>query len=208
MSMRKIKFGIFITLLFGWMVIAFYSPLQPSAFAQQPTGSVATVTGTPAGASVALYLDENRPQENVYSGPSSYLYPAVGVLLAGQEVPAYGYSDDKNWIQIYYPGVPNSVAWVYAPLVKVVKSGPMPILIAPATPTPGSTPTIDPTLAAAFIVPVTPTRLPTFTPPAPLIVSTFSDDASATNQVPMGLLIFGLGFIGGLGTLISFLRGR
>lgn len=195
-------------LMFGGIGFAFYSPLQTSAYAQQPTGSVPTVTGTPSGAIVALYLDENRPQENVYSGPSSYLYPAVGLLLAGQEVPAYGYSEDKDWIQIYYPGVPNSVAWVYAPFVKVVKAGNLPILKAPSTPTPGSTPTIDPTLAAAFIDPVTPTRLPTFTPPAPLEIVTFVDDASAANRIPMGLLIFGLGFVGGLGALISFLRGR
>ena len=195
-------------LMFGGIGFAFYSPLQTSAYAQQPTGSVPTVTGTPSGAIVALYLDENRPQENVYSGPSSYLYPVVGLLLAGQEVPAYGYSEDKDWIQIYYPGVPNSVAWVYAPFVKVVKAGNLPILRAPSTPTPGSTPTIDPTLAAAFIDPVTPTRLPTFTPPAPLEIVTFVDDASAANRIPMGLLIFGLGFVGGLGALISFLRGR
>ena len=195
--------------MFGGIGSAFYSPLQSSSvLAQQPTGSVPTVTGTPAGAIVALYLDEDRPQESVYSGPSSYLYPAVGVLLAGQEVPAYGYSEDKDWIQIYYPGVPNSVAWVYAPFVKVVKAGELPILIAPATPTPGSTPTIDPTLAAAFIDPVTPTRLPTFTPPAPLAIAIFTDDASAANRIPIGLLIFGFGFIGGLGALISFLRGR
>ncbi len=195
-------------LLLGAIGSTFYSPLQPSVLAQQPTGSVPTVTGTPAGAVVALYLDENRPQESVYSGPSSYLYPAVGVLLAGQEVPAYGFSEDKDWIQIYYPGVPNSVAWVYAPFVKVVKAGEMPILPAPATPTPGSTPTINPTLAAAFIDPVTPTRLPTFTPPAPLVIATFVDDVSAANRIPMGLLIFGFGFVGGLGALISFLRGR
>jgi len=50
--------------------------------------------------------------------------------------------------------------------------------------------------------------LPTFTPPAPLIVATFVDEASVVNRVPLGLLIFGLGFVGALGVLISFLRGR
>jgi len=204
----KVQFIILILLLFLGIGFSFYSPLQPSVLAQQPTGSVPTVTGTPSGASVALYLDENRSQESVYSGPSSYLYPAIGILLAGQEVPAYGYSEDKNWIKIYYPGVPGSVAWVYAPFVKVVKSGALPILPAPSTPTPGSTPTIDPTLEAAFIDPVTPTRLPTFTAPAPLDAVIFVDDVSVVNRIPMGLLIFGLGFIGGFGALISFLRGR
>ena len=173
--MRKVKFIVFLILIFGGIVLAFYSPSQSFVHAQQPTGSIPTVTGTPSGAIVALYLDENHPQESVYSGPSIYLYPAIGVLLAGQEVPAYGYSEDKNWIQIYYPGVPNSVAWVYAPYVKIVKIGELPVLNAPPTPTPASTPiiNINPTLVAAFITPVVSTRVPTFTPPAPLIVPTF-----------------------------------
>lgn len=208
--MRKIRFIVFFILLFGGLVLVFHSPLQPFVHAQQPTGSVPTVTGTPSGAIVALYLDDNHPQENVYSGPSIYLYPAIGVLLAGQEVPAYGYSEDQNWIQIYYPGVPNSVAWVYAPYVKMVKIGQLPVLEAPPTPTPASTPVINinPTLVAAFITPVIPTRLPTFTPPAPLSIATFSDDASDANRIPMGLLILGFGFVGALGAIISFLRGR
>jgi hypothetical protein len=63
-------------------------------------------------------------------------------------------------------------------------------------------------LVAAFVTPVVPTRLPTFTPPPPLVIATFSDDTSAVNRVPMGLMIFGFGFIGALGVLISFLRGR
>lgn len=208
--MRKVRFIVFFILMFGGVVLAFHSPSQPSVHAQQPTGSIPTVTGTPAGAIVALYLDENHPQENVYSGPSIYLYPAIGVLLAGQEVPAYGYSEDKNWIQIYYPGVPNSVAWVYAPYVKIVKIGELPVLNAPPTPTPASTPVINinPTLVAAFITPVIPTRLPTFTPPAPLSIATFVDGESNANRIPIGLLIFGFGFVGALGAIISFLRGR
>ena len=206
---RKVVFLAFFISMLGGMFLTFYSPLQSPVLAQQPTGSVPTVTGTPQGAIVALYLD--RPQEDVYSGPSSYLYPRIGVLLAGQEMPAYGVSEDGNWIQIYYPGVPNSVAWVYAAYVKVVKIGPLPKLDTPPTPTPASTPIIDinPTLIAAFVTPVISTRLPTFTPPAPLIDASFADNTSSVdNRVPMGLLIFGLGFVGALGALISFLRGR
>ena len=207
---RKIRFGTFFIFMFLGMMFAFHSPLQTSAHAQQPTGSIPTVTGTPSGATVALYLDEGHPQEYVSSGPSIYLYPAIGVLLAGQEVPAYGYSEDKNWIQIYYPGVPNSVAWVYAPYVKVVKIGELPQVPAPPTPTPASTPivNINPTLVAAFSTPIEPTRLPTFTPPVPLVVATFVDSITNNNRVPVGLLIIILGFIGAFGTLISFLRGR
>jgi len=176
------------------------------AAAQQPTGSIPTVTGTPPGAIVTVYLD--LAQIDVYAGPSSYEYPAIGVLLAGQQVPAYGFSEDGNWIQIYYPGVTDSVAWVYAPYVSISRGAEMPELEAPPTPTLISTPTIDPTLAAAFIPLETPTRLPTFTPPAPLDIPSFPEQSTGPNRVPMGLLIFGLGFIGGLGALISFLRGR
>jgi hypothetical protein len=205
---RKISFFVFFLLMLGGVALAFYSPLQSSVSAQQPTGSIPTVTGTPQGVIVALYLD--RAQEDVYSGPSDHLYPRVGVLLAGQEMPAYGVSEDGNWLQIYYPGVPGSVAWVYAPYVKIVKIGQLPKLDTPPTPTPASTPVVDinPTLLAAFVTPIVPTRLPTFTPPPPLIVAEFADDTSAANNIPMGLLIFGFGFIGALGALISFLRGR
>ena len=205
---RKSIFFVFFLLMFGGMALAFHSPAQTSVHAQQPTGSIPTVTGTPPGVIVAVYLD--RAQEDVYAGPSEYLYPRIGVVLAGQEMPAYGISEDDNYVQIYYPGVPDSVAWVYAPYVKIIKNGQLPKLPAPPTPTPATTPVVDinPTLVAAFETPVISTRMPTFTAPAPLVIATFVDAASSGNRVPMGLLIFGLGFIGALGTLISFLRGR
>lgn len=205
---RRIVFSTSFAVMLGGMALAFYSPLQTHVLAQQPTGSIPTVTGTPSGTIVALYLD--RAQEYVYSGPSSYLYPRVGVLLAGQEMPAYGISEDGDYVQIYYPGIPNSVAWVYAAYVKTVKIGKLPKLDTPPTPTQVSTPAVDinPTLVAAFVTPVISTRMPTFTPAAPLVVATFVPDASAANRIPMGLLIFGFGFIGALGVLISFLRGR
>jgi len=208
--MRKIRVFTLLILMVGGVFFAYYSPSQILVHAQQPTGSIPTVTGTPSGALVALYLDENHPQENVYSGPSIYLYPKIGVILAGQIVPAYGYSEDRNWIQIYYAGVPNSVAWVYARYVEIKKIGDLPVLSAPSTPTPASTPIINfnPTLVAAFITPVVSTRFPTYTPAAPLIIPIFVDDESNTNRLPIGLLIFGFGFVGGLGAIISFLRGR
>jgi len=175
--------------------------------AQQPTGSVPTVTGTPTGMIVRVNLDQEIVK--VYSGPSLYLYPAIGILLVGQEVPALGISEDENYIQVYYPGVPGSVAWVYGPYVTIIKTGRLASIPAPDTPTPTalSGSIIDPTLAAAFVTPVLPTRMPTFTPPPNLIIPTFLPDETVS-RVPMGLLILGLGFIGSFGTLISFLRGR
>lgn len=182
-------------------------PAHNIASAQQPTGSVPTVTGTVSGPSVTVYAD--LEQIEVYAGPSTYLYPAVGVLLAGQSVPALGRGRDADWIQVFYPGVPGSNAWVYAPYVRISPGARLQTIEAPPTPTPFSTPTIDPTLAAAFIAPETPTRLPTFTPPAQIIIPTFVDEESdQTNRIPVGLLIFSLGFVGSLGVLISFLRGR
>lgn len=191
-----------------WLWAVFSTPAQNTVIAQQPTGSIPTVTGTPTGMIVRVNLDLNLEVVNVYSGPSSYLYPSVGVVLMGQEIPAFGISDDQNWIQIYYPGVPGSVAWVYGPYVTIIKTGRLPRVPAPNTPTPASTPTINPTLAAAFIDPVTPTRLPTFTPPPELVVPTFLPNLDSGSRVPVGLIIIALGFIGGFGTLISFLRGR
>ena len=190
------------------MALAFSIPSPASVYAQQPTGSIPTVTGTPQGAVVAVYLD--RSQESVYAGPSSYLYPRVGVVLAGQEMPAYGLSEDGNWVKIYYPGIPESTAWIYAAYVKIIKMGDLPRLPAPPTPTPAATPVVElnPTLVAAYLTPVPPTRLPTFTAPPPLAVATFVDAAADLPRVPLGLLIFGLGFIGAMGMLISFLRGQ
>ncbi len=203
---RLFRFSCVVLLIVGVIAFALYAPSYTSVLAQQPTGSVPTVTGTPQGPIVKVYSDLD--QVKVYSGPSLYQYPAIGVLLAEQEAPALGISEDSQYIEIYYPGVPDSVAWVYAPYVTFKKIGNLRVLPAPPTPTPASTPTINPTLAAAFIPPETPTRLPTFTAPAPLAAATFDDNAAAGNRIPTGLLILGFGFIGALGTLISFLRGR
>jgi len=198
--------GLFLLLIGLGVWSAFYIPTQDVVVAQQPTGSIPTVTGTPSGMIVRVNFDLNVV--NVYSGPSSYLYPSVGVLLKGQEVPAIGVSEDNNWIQVYYPGIPGSIAWVYSPYVTIIKTGRLPRVQAPSTPTPLSTPTINPSLAAAFIDPSTPTRLPTFTPPPELIIPTFLPEAGTSNRIPVGLLIVVLGFIGAFGALISFLRGN
>jgi hypothetical protein len=79
----------------------------------------------------------------------------------------------------------------------------------PPTPTPLSTPTINPTLEAAFIGQTTPTRLPTFTPPPALEVPSFTDETSSqTTGIPTGLVIVSLGLFGFMGAVISYLRGR
>ena len=173
---------------------------------QIPTVSIPTVTGTPSGATATV--SNEFDQINVRSGPSSLDYPIIGVLIAGQKVPALGKTPGGLWVQIAYPGVPGGVAWVYAPNVKV--EGNLPMVDAPPTPTPRVTPTIDPTLAAQFIIEVPPTRLPTFTAAPPLVIPTLIPDSSPgqSGRLPVGLIIVGLAVVGIFGTLISFLRGQ
>jgi hypothetical protein len=196
---------LFVTFLVAFAAVVFNVPAPQKVAAQQPTGSVPTVTSTPSGPSIRVTYPE---QINVRSGPSSYLYTAIGVLLSGQTAPAIGRSPGGDWIQIRYDGVAGAVGWVYAPLVGLSANANLPIVEPPPTPTPATTPTIDPTLAAAFIPQFTPTRLPTFTPPGVLVIPTYPVVARPTGGVPLGLVIALLMLIGGFGALISFLRGR
>jgi hypothetical protein len=195
-------------LVLGAFVLAVDTGPDQAAMAQQPTGSIPTVTGTPTGPTVAV--DPSLEWVYVYSGPSTINYPPIGVLLTGVRVPALGRAaDDDNWIEIRYPGVPGAKAWVYALYVSLsAGSGELPRVEAPPTPTPASTPTIEPPLAAAFIPAEAATRLPTFTAVAPLAVPTFVDDSANAGRIPVGLLIIGFAVVGALGTMISFLRGR
>ena len=188
------------------VVLLFAGGTSSVVIAQQPTGSVPTVTGTPAGPTIIVTSGEGYIR--VRGGPSTFFYDPIGVLFDGQIAPALGRSPGGDWIQIVYPGVPGGIGWVYAPLVTLSPGATLRIVEPPPTATPLATPTIDPTLAAAFIVPLTPTRLPTFTPAPPLVVPTFTDEAAGGGggRIPMGLVIFILAFIGLLGAAISFLR--
>jgi hypothetical protein len=204
--LHNIKLAAFGLVMLAMLALEFLAPGQPLAHAQQPTGSIPTVTGTPAGPVATVYLD--LEQVDVLAGPSQYSYPAIGILLAGQQAPALGRSGDGVWIQIRYPGVPGSVGWVYGPYVSLSSGSNLPTIETPPTPTIIATQTINPTLVAAFINPETPTRLPTFTAAAPLDVPTFVDETARPGRVPAGLVIAGFGIIGVIGALISFLRGR
>lgn len=193
-------------LALGGGLLALALPSAATVQAQQPTGSVPTVTGTPRGPYITVNLDLDFV--NVRSGPSEYFYPKIGILMRGQSAPALGRSPDLTWIQVYYLGVPGNTGWIYAPNVSLVSSGFLPIVEPPPTPTPPATPTINPTLVSAYIPPQTPTRLPTFTPPAPLENLVFTDNTEAASRVPSGLIVLSLAVIGALIAIISFLRGR
>jgi hypothetical protein len=183
----------------------FFSIPLRKVHAQQPTGSVPTVTGTPTGPVVTVYSDQLFI--DVYAGPSSYNYERIGILASGEKAPALGYSQDGTWIEIVYLGVPGGKGWVYGPFVSI-SIGSLPKIAAPPTAVPRTTPTLDPTSVAAFGLQLEPTRLPTFTPPSPLKLPTFAPNTSSGSKVPLGLVILILALIGILGAVISFLRGN
>lgn len=192
--------------LLGFLLV---STNQASAkrLGQIPTVAVPTVTSSPIGAIATVTREYD--QVNVRGGPGGDgVYPIVGVLIAGQQVPALGRSAGGLWVQIAYPGGPGGVAWVYSPLVEV--TGSLPIVEPPPTPTPKTTPTVDPTLAAQFIVEIPSTHMPTFTAPPPLSNPTYPpvESFTGTGRVPMGLIIIGMGVVGLFGMAISLLRGR
>ena len=206
MSRIAIQRTVLTVLLFaGLILILVYAPAIPIVHAQQPTGSIPTVTGTPRGPLVTVNLD----QDFIYvrSGPSSTFYPRIGVLMRGQAVPALARSEDDQWIQVRYPGARNGVGWVFAANV-TLSSQALPIIAAPPTPTFIATPTIDPTLQAAFVPAVSANGLATFTPAPLLEEPSFSDATVKAAAVPPGLIVLGLGFIGVLVAMASLLRGR
>jgi len=203
---KKISAGLSILLILIAMGLAWAGTdlVEASGSYQQPTVAIPTVTGTPKGPIAIVYSDP-EDQINVRSGPDIF-YPKVGVLINRQEVPALARTEGGTWVKIVYPGVQEGVAWVYAPYVRV--TGELPIVPKPPTPTPETTPTIDPTLAAQFISEIPPTRKPTFTPPPPLIVPTYAagEISSGTGGLPSGFIILGLVSVGIFGLIVSFLR--
>ena len=178
--------GVFMVAVLG--VAAFLSPGPAEAYQD----------ATPSGISVTVTYSDPI---NVRSGPSTQLYPVVAQLNPGEVVPALGISPGREWIQVSYPG---GTGWVYASFVSI-SGGELGIVEPPPTPTPVIA-TIDPTLAAAFNVQPTETRMPTFTPPPPLEVPQFTD----ANRGPAflgasGIFILSLGLIGAVGLIVSFL---
>jgi hypothetical protein len=201
--------GAAISIFMGWFSIRNQLIVQAEDLHQQPSPNIPTVTGTPSDPMGKVVLDQE--EINVRSGPGAGdVFPRIGVLLPGQDVPVLGRSPGGDWLQIYYPGVPGNVGWVYYAFIVLPQDmkTKLKIIEPPSTPTPIVTPTIDATLAAQFIVNVPPTRLPTFTPPRPIIVPTYVQEEKniLITDIPMGLPISILLIMGILGLLISILR--
>jgi hypothetical protein len=198
--------ALWLALIFCGLALASLSLAVTPVHAQQPTVDIATVTGTPIGAYIVVNTDQ--PQINVRSGPGTH-YPSVGVLVGGEQVPAKGRSIAGLWIQVVYTGVDGGLAWVYAPLVTVFGTAELPIVAEPPTPTPRVTPTIDPTLAAQFVLEIPATRLPTFTPPDPLEIPEFEQGGTGrVGGIPVGMFITAIGLVGLFGAVVSYLRER
>jgi hypothetical protein len=181
--------------------------VQAGPLAQQPTGVIPTVTSTPRGPYVVVNaIAANETQINVRAGPSA-LTEKVGVLIVGQEANALGRYGD--WVQIEYPGIPGGKAWVYGNYVSIF-GGNLPLLEPPPTSTPNMTQTVDPTLAAQFLITPDSTRLPTFTEPPPLEIPTFTSEVNngGVGGVPVGLIIVGLGSLGLFLGVIALISGR
>lgn len=183
----KTLLGGLIILILGVEISA--SPQQVGASSANQTGVIITVT----------YSDPI----NVRGGPNTVDYPIVGRLDVGATAPALGVSPKREWVQIAYPSAPNGTGWVYAAYV-TVSGGELQIVEPPPTSTPVVF-TIDPTLAAAFSVQPTQTRMPTFTPPPPLTVPAFTDESSTHSTSVFGIFIVSLTLLGGIGLLVSFL---
>jgi hypothetical protein len=200
--------GFFGFLLF-FIFTVYYSSHAVQAYpdSQIPTISIPTVTGTATGPLITVRPGQNENSINVRSGPN-VLYSKIGVLLVGQTVEAVGISPGGEWIQIKYPGVAGGKGWVFA--IYVTDPGPLPILEPPPSPTPQYTSTIDPTLAAQFVITVQPTRLPTFTEAAPIVIPTFEEynQNQLPGGIPVGLIILVLGVIGILLGLFSIFTYR
>jgi len=180
----------------GLGVGGFLSPNQAEAYQE---------ASTPAGILATVIYPE---QINVRSGPSTVYYPIIGQLLPGDIVPALGISPGREWIAISYPGTAGGVGWVYASFVSI-SGGELRIVEPPPTPTPLVTATVDPTLAAAFSVQPTQTRMPTFTPPPPLDVPQFTDtSASRPPGAASGIFIVALVLLGGVGLVVSYVLRR
>lgn len=189
---------------FKWLVVfaasclgtaLIFAPNQAGAYqdASTPTGIFITVT----------YTDPM----NVRNGPGTF-YDIIGQIFPGDVFPATGISPGREWIQISFAQGQGGVGWVYAAYVSI-SGGELQIVEPPPTPAPLITNTVDPTLAAAFNLQPTPSRMPTFTPPPPLVVPKFTEEASpGRSPIRSGYFILILGLLGAAGLAVSFIFRR
>lgn len=175
--------------------------------AARPASAQTTPTGTPTPGGPAPIVTNNYTEAvNVRSGPSS-LYSYLGSLPIGATAEALAVSPRREWIEISFPSAPGGVGWVYAPFVDL-SPGYLRVVEPPPTPTALPTVTNFPTLVDQFQTEPPVTRLPTFTPPPPLVVPTFAAQPRTGGGLPTGLTIAAMALVGGLVLAISLLGRR
>jgi len=189
-----------------WIVIL--AALLTGLFGASNRTEVLAQEATPESSDVLITVTYTE-QINVRNGPSTVLYDIIGNMQPGETAQALGVSPGRDWVQIAYPAGPGGVAWVHTSLISL-SPGNLQIVEPPPTVTPRTTPTVDPTLAAAYVFEPTVTRMPTFTPPPTLEVPEFtaSPARNSRNGVPMGAFVIGSGILGILGYLVSLLSRR
>jgi len=200
---KTVRFAAGMIVLIVLLFISLLPNLNRSVWAQFPTVSIPTVTSSPRGLYVRAVGDPENPL-NVRSYPNS-TSTRVGVFLVGQEAKAYGYYGD--YVMIDYAGAPDNRGWIVLNRVEVF-GGSLPMLQPPPTETPSITKTIDPTLAAQFIITAIPSRLPTYTEPPALLIPTYPAEVGGTTTggIPIGYVIVILAGFGLFLTLIAVLR--
>lgn len=146
---------------------------------------------------------------NVRIGPDT-AYDQIGVLVAGQTAPIVGRTALGEWIAIEYLGAPEGEAWVYAQLVVILDASldDLEQVDRPPTPTLSPTSTALPITGLASASTAAPTRLPTFTPAAPVVVPTFASPEIEGNRFPPILAILGLFVLGILAGVVALLQQR
>lgn len=146
---------------------------------------------------------------NVRIGPDT-TYEKIGVLVSGQTAPAVGRTLLGEWIAIEYPGAPEGQAWVYTDLVVILDASldDLAQVDRPPTPTFSPTSTLSPITGLALESTAAPTRLPTFTPAAPVVVPTFAAPEIEGNRFPPILAILGLFVLGVLAGVVALLQHR
>ena len=163
---------------------------------------------TPGSGDVIVTINYTE-QINVRSGPSTFLYDIIGHMQPGETAKALGVSPGRDWVQIVFPSGPDGIGWVHVSLISI-SPGNLQIIEPPPTATPRTTPTIDPTLAAAYVFEPTVTRMPTFTQPPPLEIPQFTQAPAtkATPGTPLGVFVLGTAILGLISFLVSSLRRR
>lgn len=208
MKLRVLKSVFLFIIIFFFISFLFTFNSTKGVSAQQPTGSIPTVTGTPMG--IMALVDPIKAEDsgiNIRSGPGTN-YTVIGKMILDRALPVLGRSPGGDWLLVKDTTLPEGQGWVFAYNVTVT-SGEIPVAEVPATPMPISTAAIDPTLAAQFVSTPLATKLPTFTPSAPLVVPTFEAfDSQAFAGIPVGLIILGLFALGLITALLSYFQTR